>query len=657
MEIGKLTLEEKVALTTGGGVFATQAVERAGIPAICLSDGPHGVRKIRPGSLDPLEPAIPATCFPTASALAATWDTELIREVGAAIGQECLALDVQVLLGPGINMKRTPLCGRNFEYFAEDPVLAGEIGTAFVQGVQSKGVGTSLKHFACNNQEYERMTISAEVDERTLREIYLAAFERVVKQAQPWTVMSSYNQLNGTPASENPELLNGILKGEWGYDGLVVSDWGAVTHRDQALAAGLDLEMPAAGELANARVVQQVREGKLPEAVVDQAAAQVVRLVERGLEGRRPDAQFDVDAHHALARRVAAEAMVLLKNEGDILPLDPARLGSLAVIGQFAKEPRMQGEGSAHVNPTRFDTAWDELSSLLGADKVQFAAGGDEAVSLATAADVAVIFAGLPDEYESESYDRTHLELPAEQMQLIEAVCRVQPRTVVVLVNGSAVTMDWLGGPAAVLEAWLGGQAAGGAIADVLLGRANPCGRLAETFPVRLADTPAYLTYPGEEGRVRYGEGLFIGYRYYDRVQRQPLFPFGFGLSYTTFAFTDLALSQTQLSDADTLEVTVTVRNTGRRAGKEVVQLYVRDVESEVIRPVKELKAFAKVALEPGEAKQVRLTLTGRDFAYWSAAQHGWVVESGEFELLVGPSSAETPLRGTVTVASHTPAL
>jgi beta-glucosidase len=690
--LAQMTLDEKVALTTGVGNWNTRAVERLGLPAITVSDGPHGVRKVRPGNTGPLEESVPATCFPTASALAATWNADLVRQVGAAIGEECQALDVQVLLGPGVNMKRTPLCGRNFEYYSEDPVLAGELGAALVQGVQSQGVGTSLKHFACNNQEFERMTISAEVDERTLREIYLPAFERVVKQAAPWTVMCSYNQVNGTPAAEHRRLLTEILRDEWGFEGLVVSDWGAVTHRERSLAAGLDLEMPAGGEAANARLVRLVAEGVLPEAVVDEAAARVLHLVLRGLEGRRagagtpgaeagaPGAEagtpcaeagagFDVTAHHALARRAAAEAMVLLKNECALLPLDPTQVGSLAVIGRIAKAPRIQGHGSAQVNPTRVEAAYDELDRLVAGRFVLRYADGypddddlvdeallAEAVELARASDVAVIFAGLPDSYESESYDRSHIDLPPAQNRLIAAVCQVQPRTVVVLANGSAVAMPWIDGPAAVLESWLSGQASGGAVADVLLGLVNPSGKLAETFPVRLADTPAFLNFPGEEGRVRYGEGIFIGYRYYERAQVKPLFPFGHGLSYTTFAFTGLQVSRDTMTDQDTLDITVTVQNTGARAGQEVVQVYVRDVESSVMRPAMELKAFAKVSLAPGDEQQVRLTLQGRDFAYYSVERQGWFVESGEFEILVGSSSADTSLRATVTVESTAPA-
>jgi beta-glucosidase len=663
--LGQLTLEEKVTLTVGGGAYTTAAVERLGIPAIYLCDGPHGVRKQLVDQIAGLDEAAPATCFPTASALGSSWDTALAAEVGSAIAAECLALDVQVLLGPGVNMKRTPLCGRNFEYYAEDPVLAGEMGAAFVSGVQSRGVGTSLKHYACNNQEHERLTISAEIDLRTMREIYLPAFERVVKNAQPWTVMAAYNKVNGVDAAENPELLNGILRGEWGYDGLVVSDWGAVTSRDKALAAGLDLEMPATWGYGNDRIAALVQSEELPLAVLDRAVSRVLRVVLQGAAHRRPGTTFDEAAHHALARRAAAESMVLLKNEGSILPLDPK--ANVAVIGRFAKQPRYQGGGSSHMNPTRIDVPYDELCALLGVN-APYAAGYpetdtfdeqliDEAVALARRAGVAVIFAGLPDAYESEAYDRKHLSLPPAQIRLIEQVTAVQQRTVVVLANGSAVTMDWADGPAAILEGWLGGQASGGAVADVLLGRVNPSGHLAETFPVRLEDTPAYLHYPGEEDRVRYGEGLFIGYRYYDTAKVRPLFAFGHGLSYTTFAYRNLRLSREQITDRELLDVTVAVTNTGARPGKAVVQLYVKPLAAKLTRPEKELKAFAKVELEPGQTRDVTLRLEGRDFAAYSVQRGDWVVDSGDFALLIGEASDKILLTAAVTVTSTAPRL
>jgi beta-glucosidase len=655
--LSQMTLEEKVALTTGGGLFETTAVERLGIPSINMTDGPHGVRRSRPGSPNPFGDLLPATCFPTSAVLAASWDRELAREVGAAMGEECQALDIQVLLGPGLNMKRTPLCGRNFEYYAEDPLLAGEIGAAVVQGIQSRGVGATLKHFACNNQEYERYTVSAEVDERTLREIYLRAFERIVKQAEPWALMTAYNRINGVSCSEDPALLRGILREEWGFDGLVMSDWGAVSERSRALEAGLDLTMPGEGEQSNAELVRLVRDGLLAEEAVDEAAARVLTLVLKAAKGRRPGAAFDADRHHALARRAAAESMVLLKNDGGLLPLDGA--GTVAIIGRLAREPRIQGAGSSYVNPTRIDAPFDELTRLLGPERLRYAPGVAEteaedeallaeAVAAARSSDAAVLCVGLP--VEKESADRADIDLLPAYNRLVEEVCRVQPRTAVVVMSGSAVAMPWADRAAAILWAGLGGQAAGGAVADLLLGRANPSGRLAETFPVRLADTPAFLNYPGEAGRLRYGEGLFIGYRWYDARQVRPLFPFGHGLSYTNFSYESVALSTDRLTDRESLTVTVTLRNTGNRAGKEVVQLYVRDVESDELRPVRELKAFAKVLLGPGEVRQVELTLHGQEFAAYSPERGGWTVAPGEFELLAGSSSRETPLRATVRV-------
>lgn len=664
--LSQMTLEEKIQLTIGNGFWHTYGVERIGVPAIAVNDGPSGLRKpYQDNQLSAETLAVPATCFPAAEALASSWDTSLVEEVGQALAEECLANDVQVLLGPGVNIKRTPLGGRCFEYYSEDPVLAGEMGSAFVRGVQSKGVGTSLKHYACNNQEYERMTISSELDPRTLHEIYLSAFERVVKKAQPWTVMASYNKVNGTYASEHPELLRQILKTEWGYEGVVVSDWGAVNNKAQALAAGLDLEMPGMDASHTERIAALVREGKLAESVIDEAASRMLRLIYQGLEKRQEGAVFDADQHHALARRAAAESIVLLKNEGDLLPVQTEK--TVAIIGRFAKYPRYQGAGSAKVNPLKTENAWDELSILAGEQHNLVYADGytedgstnatllQEAAELARTADLAIIFAGLTDRDETEGVDRQHINLSEGHNHLIAEICRVQPNTAVVLCNGSAVAMPWIDEPKAVLEAGLGGQASGGAIADVLLGRVNPSGKLAETFARRLEDTPAYLNYPGEAGQVRYGEGLFVGYRYFDKKKVQPLFPFGYGLSYTSFAYSDLKISQFEITDEETLAVTVTVRNTGARAGKEIVQLYVHDVEASVVRPDKELKAFAKVVLEPGEAKEVHLTLEPRDFAFYDSVLQQWRVESGEFEILIGSSSAEIPLKGQVNVNAQPP--
>lgn len=656
--LAKMTLEEKIDLTIGKDSWSSYGVPRLGIPPITMTDGPHGLRKAVASDLTEGMRSLPATCFPTASALACSWDPSLTEEVGRAIAEECQAQDVQVLLGPGVNLKRTPLCGRNFEYYSEDPLLAGEMGGGFVRGVQSQGVGTSLKHFACNNQEWERMTISAEVDERPLRELYLAAFERIVKQAKPWTVMCSYNRLNGTPVAEHQGLLTGILKDEWGYEGVVVSDWGAVDDKPASLAAGLDLEMPGPGRNHTTTIAALVRNGELPEAVIDAAALRMLRLVLRANAARRTGATFDVTAHHALARRVAAESIVLLKNADGLLPLLPAALRKVAVIGGFAREPRYQGSGSSRVSSTRVDIPYDELARSLGDgvtlsysagytdDGALSAAGLAKALAIAQAADVAIVLAGLPESYEAEGTDRTNLALPEGHDRLIAEVCRVQPRTVVVLQNGSAVTMPWFDAPAAILEAGLGGQAVGGAIADVLTGVVNPCGRLAETLPMRLEDTPAYLNYPGELGSVRYGEGLFIGYRYYDKKGIAPRLLFSYGLSYTTFEYNGLQTDSATLRAGEMLGISVTVRNTGTRAGKEVVRLYVQVPVSQYNRPLKELKAFAKTDLQPGESRVVRLQLAARDLMVYDTERQAWRLEGGTCRLLVGGSalSAEITL-------------
>lgn len=660
--ISKMTLEEKIALTIGRDFWSTNGVERLGIAPIALNDGPHGVRKPAASSEIGIGSSFAATCFPTANTLACSWDTALVEEVGKALGEECLALDVQVLLGPGVNIKRTPLGGRCFEYYSEDPVLAGEMGIAFVNGVQSKGIGTSLKHYACNNQEFERMSISVEVDQRTLREIYLAAFERVVREARPWTVMCAYNKVNGVYASEHTQLLHDILKKEWGFEGVVVSDWGAVNQKEKALEAGLDLQMPGYPGDHTAHMVRLVRDGQLSETVIDEAATRVLRMMVLGRENRRPGSVFDPEAHHALARKAAAESIVLLKNMDNMLPLQVEQLSSVALIGRFAKQPRYQGSGSSQVVPTRLDTGYDELQSWLGGTvHTTYADGYDEvglldeallheAVEQAKAADVAIIFAGLPGAYESEGYDRKHLFMPDSHNRLIAEICQVQSNTVVVLHNGGAVAMPWIDAPKAILEAGLGGQSVGGAIVDILSGKVNPSGRLAETFPARIEDTPSYINYPGEVNKVYYGERLFVGYRYYDKKEITPLFPFGYGLSYTTFEYTHLRINKTEMDASETLDVTVTVHNKGSRAGKEVIQLYVQSLTSQFIRANKELKAFAKVALEPGESKHVSMTLEDRDFKIYDDERQSWRMEGGEYNILIGSSSDTIVLSERVLV-------
>jgi beta-glucosidase len=657
--VSKMTLEEKAALCTGASAWTSTPIERLGVPEMVVSDGPHGVRRVADVHEIALG-SLPATCFPTASCLASTWDVDLIRKMGEALAEECIALNVDVVLGPGANMKRSPLGGRNFEYFSEDPYLAGEMAAHLIHGVQSKGVGTSLKHYAANNQETQRFSINAQVDERTLREIYLPAFEKAVKQAHPWTVMCAYNKVNGTFASEHDYLLNQVLKDEWGFEGLVVSDWGAVRNRVAALKGGLDWEMPGPQERRVQEVIEAVCSGELEEAVLDESVRRILRIVFKAAETPK-GGEFDVDAHHELAHRVAAEGMVLLKNDG-ILPLKGQQ--HIAVIGRSAQHAHFQGGGSSHINPTKVAVPFNELAARAGDAELTYAAGYpsddsfrqdliDEAVTLAQDADVAVLYVALPTFKESEGYDRPDLDLTGQQVALIKAVAQAQPKTVVVLNNGAPVAMSaWIDDVAAVLESWMMGQAGGMAIADVLLGKVNPCGKLAETFPLKLADIPSYLNWPGEMGAVRYGEGLFIGYRYYDAKEMPVLFPFGYGLSYTTFEYSNPTVSASTFKDVDGLTVTVDVTNTGDVAGKEIVQVYVHDQQSGLVRPEKELKGFAKVELEPGETKTVSIPLDFRAFAYYQPEYKQWIAEDGAFDLLIAASAMDIRHALTVTLES-----
>ncbi len=658
--IGKMTLEEKAAFCSGADFWHTEGLERLGIPASMVSDGPHGLRK-QDEKADHLgvNESIKAVCFPAGCGTAASFNRELLVEMGRVLGKECQAEGVSVILGPAVNIKRSPLCGRNFEYYSEDPLVASEMAGALVEGIQSQNVGTSIKHFLANNQETRRMTASSQIDERTLREIYLAAFEGAVTKKKPWTVMCSYNKINGVYAAENKKYLTDVLRGEWGFDGYVMSDWGAVNDRVADLKAGLDLEMPSSMGLNDKLIVEAVKNGTLEEGVVDRAVERILNIVYRFEENRDKNAIFDRDKDHEAARRVAEESMVLLKNEDNLLPLSEER--KVAFIGRFAEKPRYQGGGSSHINSHKVTSA---LDASAGNDNIIYAQGYGvekdetdeallaEAVKAAAEAEAAVIFAGLPDSFESEGFDRSHMALPACQNRLIEEVAKVQPNVVVVLHNGSPVEMPWISKVKGVLESYLGGQAVGSAQYDILFGKVNPSGKLPETFPVKLEDNPSYLNFPGEKDLVEYREGVFVGYRYYDKKKMEVLFPFGYGLSYTTFSYTNLKLDSRRIKDTEGLTVSVEVTNTGSRAGKEVVQLYVADKESTVMRPVKELRDFAKVELQPGETKTVTFTLGKRAFAYYSTQIHDWHVESGEFTVMIGKSSRNVVLQEDVYVES-----
>ncbi|MDG4666156.1 glycoside hydrolase family 3 C-terminal domain-containing protein [Mycobacterium sp. 236(2023)] len=651
----QLTLEEKAALLCGRDFWSTALVERVGVPSIVLTDGPHGVR-LQDGSPDHLglHDSRPATCFPPAVAVGSSWNPDVAERVGSAVGRQARALGVHVALGPGVNIKRSPLCGRNFEYYSEDPLLTGVLAAAHVRGQQQHGVGASVKHFAANNQETDRMRVSADVDERTLREIYFPAFERVVADARPATVMCSYNKVNGVLASENRWLLTDVLRDQWGFAGAVVSDWGAVRDPVAALRAGLDLQMPATGGASARRIVAAVQAGDLDESVVDTAVERLLTLT--ALAGAA-GVEVDFDADHALARELAAECAVLLKNDDDTLPL--AVDVRIAVVGEFARTPRFQGGGSSHINATQIDAALDAIREL-SSGSVEFAPGFtldgsgdadamvDDAVAVARRADVAVVFAGLAETDESEGFDRDGISLPDNQIALIRAVAAVAPRTVVVLSNGGVVSLEpWHDDVDSILEGFLLGQAGGSALADLLFGVANPSGRLAEAIPVRLADTASYVNFPGEQGHVRYGEGVMVGYRWHETVGLPARYPFGHGLSYSTF---DVDALRVEVTGADTVRASVTVANTGGRAGRHVVQVYVSTSAGPVRRPRRELRAFAKLHFEYGEKQTATIELDRQAFAYWDVQRNGWVVAPGEYTVQVCENAATVTVEETVTL-------
>ncbi len=663
-DVKNLSLEEKAGLTSGASFWYTKPVETAGIPAIMVADGPHGLRK-QSGEADHmgLNDSVPATCFPPAVGLASSWDVELFAKVGKALSVEASIEDVSVLLGPGVNIKRSLLCGRNFEYLSEDPIVSGVLGAAYINAVQGQGIGTSVKHFAANNQEDDRMRSSSEVDERTLHEIYLRGFERIVRDSQPWTVMCSYNKINGVYASQDKWLLTEVLRDQWGFEGLVVSDWGAVADRVAALEAGLDLQMPATGGASDAEVVAAVHAGSLDEHVVDTSAQRVVDLVEKATAAAvKVAGPLDVEAQHAIAREAAGRSIVLLRNEGGILPLDASR--KLAIIGAFAETPRYQGAGSSRINPTRLDNALDAIREV--ASDVSYAPGfsisadvaeGEneqlraDATSIAAEADAVVLFLGLPGRLESEGFDRKNIDLPIEQLELVDAVVAANPNVVVVLSNGGVVALPFKDTVPAIVEAWLLGQAGGGATADVLFGAVNPSGKLTETIPHRLEDSPAYLNFPGEFGKVHYGEGIFVGYRWYDARKFDVAYPFGHGLSYTTFEYGEASAVAT--ADGD-VAVTFTLTNTGSVAGREIVQVYTSRAGNSVVqRPVRELKGFASVALDAGETKSVTVTVRREDLAYWDVRVPGWAVEGGTYTVEVAASSRDIRSTTTVVVAGE----
>ncbi|MDR1866703.1 MAG: glycoside hydrolase family 3 C-terminal domain-containing protein [Treponema sp.] len=656
--VSQLTLEEKASLCSGKDFWKLKSVERLGLRNIMVTDGPHGLRKQATDS-DHLgiSESVPATCFPAACATASSFNRALLEEIGEALGEECLQEKVAVILGPGVNIKRSPLCGRNFEYFSEDPFVAGELAAALIRGVQQKGVGTSLKHYAANNQEKARLSCNSVIDERALREIYLSAFEIAVKKGKPWTVMCSYNLINGIYACEHKKLLIDILRTAWGFQGLVMTDWGAIDDRVEALKAGLDLEMPGSGGDNDARIVRAVKNGDLDETVLDVAVTHVVSLILKSQDCERPDYHYDAAAHHALARKAAADSAVLLKNDA-ILPIKRGQ--SLAVIGAFAKTPRYQGSGSSRINPPQIDNSLDALTSagipFDYAEGYSLAPGSgpDEALiaqacAVAAGKDAVLIFAGLPDDYESEGFDRTALDMPESHNRLIEAVSRVNPNVVVILQVGAPVLTPWSKDVKAILLLYLGGQAVGSAVADLISGAVAPSGKLAETWPLALSDTPCYHYFPGKK-TAEYRESIFVGYRYYDSVQKPVAYPFGYGLSYTTFEYSALKVSAPSIKAGGSVQISFKVKNSGAVAGAEIVQVYVKPKDSAILRVAQELKAFEKIFLNPGQEETVNLLLDDRSFAYYHAPNAVWALESGTYHLCVGASSRDIRLQADVNV-------
>ena len=666
--IEKMSLKQKADFASGYDYWHLESAQDLGLPKIMITDGPHGLRKQNPnGNSVGLGNSYPSTCMPPAATSACSWDENLLREEGEALAEECLQEKVSVILGPGTNIKRSPVCGRNFEYFSVYSLLAGKMSAGLINGCQSKGIGTSLKHFACNSQEAFRMIINEVIDERTMREIYFPAFEIAVKEAQPWTIMSSYNRINGVYASQNDWLQNKVARDEWGFEGLFVTDWGASVDRVPGLKAGTDLEMPSSGTLNAERIVAAVENGELDEAVLDERIDMVVDLILKSKPALEKDFKFDIEEHHAVARKVAEGSMVLLKNEDNVLPLKEGQ--KIAVIGEMAKAPRYQGSGSSVINPTKLDNAYDSL--IEAGVNVTYAQGYykapptkkdksrksdteliSEAAAAAKAADVAVVFIGLTEALEAEGYDRADIEIPAEHNTLVKEVVKANPNTVVVLAGGAVVHIPWIDNVKAVLNSGLGGQAGGSAVANILTGKVNPSGKTAETYPLSFEENPVYGNYPGQPVVSEHKESLYVGYRYYDTAKKDVLFPFGYGLSYTTFEYSDIKLSASEIKDTDTVEVSFKIKNTGSVDGAEIAQVYVADKDSTIFRPEKELRAFTKVFLKAGEEKEVSLTLGKRAFAYYNVNIGDWHVETGEFDILVGASSRDIKLSAGIHVAS-----
>lgn len=659
----ELTLEEKAALCSGISSWETTPVKRLNIPSVFMADGPHGVRREQKQTSfgNVFMPAMPATCFPPAVTLASSWDTELVKEVGKALGEESLDHEVQILLGPGVNIKRSPLCGRNFEYFSEDPYLAGELAVAYIDGVQSTGVGTSLKHFAVNSQEFRRMTSSSELDERAMREIYLAAFETAVKRSRPYTVMCSYNRVNGTYAAENKHLLDEILRKEWGFDGVVVSDWGAVADRVEGIRAGMNIQMPSADGITDKWIVEAVRKGELDESRLDEIVGEILGLILKCTENATLHHGYKADftAHRKLARKAASHGAVLLKNADSVLPLD--KNADIAVVGALAKNLRTQGSGSSRLNPIK-ETSFTDYLDEIG-KKYAYAEGYDcvtddtddrmicEAGEAVKGKDAVLLFIGLTDAFESEAFDRKHLSIPESHLRVLEEVTRYNRNVIVVLTGGSPSAMPYLDKVKAVLNVYLTGEAGGEATYDILFGDVNPSGKLAETFPLALADNPMHEFY--EKENAEYRESIFVGYRYYDTAHKEVLFPFGYGLSYTEFKYSDLKLSADAIDENDVLKVSFKITNVGKVAGAEIAQLYVKDTESTLFVAEKQLKGFKKVYLEPGESDTVTITLDRRSFAYYNVSEKDWRVEAGDFEILVGASSRDIKFSSKVSVSAE----